>query len=611
MWRVTLPYLRGALKRSKPAVATVVVGAFVAGTIATVKSLIESRIITAVADVVNGNDQGSIWSRVLGDIGSGDSDWVTDLANQLLSGLSFRGGLAVYVAVSLLGVLLAIATTSSREAISRRLFSGLFEAGVQNAFTQSSVPIDLEDEPGGMAGAVQQGARAVSGAYALLVEAGQYLFSLATIAIVLTNVHLGFAFLCLAFTAVLAVISWDQGRRLNNRREQYDERRRELFGFTNDVLANRDVLLAHERKSHYVNRLGRSSHQLGTIDKDLSTRESVYLGLVNLIQDLGLIAILGVVLVAAANGADVNAVGDAYFYVSLFTRIMSPIRNMLHGYDSVRRSLSTSRTLLRLLAREQIATPRAVAAASNAGQSWEAEFAHVSFAYEPGQPVSERCSFGVPTGGVCLIVGRSGAGKTTIARMLLGFLTPDEGEVKVRGKPVSAWKHDELLTEMSYLSQTGHVIDGTVGENLFASEQASISVLVQALRTVRLAATEAEALDLLEAQARRLSEGQKQRLALARILVDQAPIVVLDEPLAGVDAFTFAEVRGPMAEWMADPGRTVVMVSHRLEFVAAASHVVVLGETGDVLEQGTPNDLRSKPGGVFASLLNAAFDANR
>ncbi|WP_344846669.1 ABC transporter ATP-binding protein [Kribbella ginsengisoli] len=588
------------------AVATVVVGAFIAGTIATVKSLIESRIIAAVADVVNGNEQGPIGSRPLGEIGSGDSDWVSDLANSLFSGVAFRWGIAIYVAVSLVSVLLGVVTTSSRESITRRLFSGLFEAGVQNAFTKSSVPVDLEDEPGGMAGAVQQGAHAVSSAYTLLVEAGQYVFSLATIVIVLTNVHIGFAGLCLGLAAVLAVLSWDQGRRLNNRREKYDERRRQLFGFTNDVLANRDVLLAHERKPHYVGRLAGSSHQLGTIDKDLSTRESVYRGLVNLIQDLGLIAILGIVLVAAARGANVNGVGDAYFYVSLFTRIMSPIRNMLYGYDSVRRSMSTSRTLLRLLAREEAATTPVVAAESGAGSSWEAEFAQVSFAYEAGRPVLQGCSFRVPVGGVALIVGRSGAGKSTIARMLLGFLTPELGEVKVRGRRVDSWDHEDLLRQMSYLSQTGHVIDGTVRENLFAAEETDVSVLAGALRTVRLAGCEADAVELLEAQARRLSEGQKQRLALARILVDQAPIVVLDEPLAGVDAFTFAEVREPMTEWMADPGRTVVMVSHRLEFVSTATHVIVLSESGDVVEEGSPEDLLAIPNGVFASLMGAA-----
>jgi ABC-type multidrug transport system fused ATPase/permease subunit len=407
----------------------------------------------------------------------------------------------------------------------------------------------------------------------------------------------------LAVTAALAAIRWLQGRRLSERRERYDDRRRELFGFTGQVLANRDVLLAHEQKARYVGRLGRSSHELGTIDKDLSVRESVYVGSVNFIQDLGLIAILGVVLVAAARGSNVNAVGDAYFYVSLFARIMSPIRNMLSGYDDVRRSMSTSRTLLALLAGDGVATPRPVVA--DTGSSWEAEFAGVSFAYVPGKVVVENCSFGIPAGGVTLIVGRSGAGKTTIARMLLKFLTPDRGEVKVRGRSTCSWDREELLQEMSYLSQTGHVIEGTARENLFVPADTSDQLLCEALRTVRLASNDVDALRLLGQPASKLSEGQKQRLALARILVDRAPIVVLDEPLAGVDAFTFAEVRGPMTDWMADPGRTVVMVSHRLEFVSASTHIIVLGEGGSVLEQGAPEDLRARPGGVFASLLDA------
>ncbi|MEU4191657.1 ABC transporter ATP-binding protein [Kribbella sp. NPDC026611] len=603
MWKLTLRYLGRALVQSKRAVVAVVIGAFIAGSIATVKSLIESRIIAAVADVMNGSGEGSIWSRALGSVGSSDSDWVVDLANRLFSGVEFRWGIVTYVAVSLLAVLLAVVTTSSRESISRRLFSGLFEAGVSKAFTHSALPVEVEDEPGGLAGAVQQGARAVSGAYAFLVEAGQYLFSLVAVFLVLIDVNIGFALLSLGVTAVLAAISWLQGRRLSKRRERYDDRRRELFGFTGQVLANRDVLLAHEQKSRYIGRLGTSSHELGTIDKDLSVRESVYIGSVNFIQDLGLIAILGVVLVAATRGTNVNAVGDAYFYVSLFARIMTPIRNMLSGYDDVRRSMSTSRTLLALLANDDVAVTRPATADSSS--SWEAEFSGVSFAYVPDEVAVENCSFGIPTGGVTLIVGRSGAGKTTIARMLLKFLTPDRGEVKVRGRSTCSWDREELLQEMSYLSQTGHVIEGTVQENLFAPADASEESLCEALRTVRLASNDSDALQVLRQQATRLSEGQKQRLALARILVDRAPIVTLDEPLAGVDAFTFAEVRGPMTEWMADPGRTVVMVSHRLEFVSAATHIIVLGERGRVVEQGAPADLRTRPGGLFASLLDA------
>lgn len=606
MWRTTLPYLKNALAKSKVAVIVVIVSAFIAGSIATVKSLIESQLISAVADIVrtDGGGSGNIWSRPLTGIPTDDSDWVTGIAHTVFSGLTLWQGLSVYIVISAVGATLVVVTTNARESISRRLFTDLFGAGLRKAFTDYSAPLDVEDEPGGMAGAIQQGARATSNAYAVWVEAAQYFFSLITILFILINVHIGFAITCLVVTSALAAISWLQGRRLNVRREEYDARRRSLFSFTGDVLANRDVLLAHERKPQYLTQLGSASHQLGSIDKGLSTRESVYAGTVNLIQDVGMIAILAVVLMAATAGADVQAVGSAYFYVSLFTRIMGPIRNLLSGYDGVRRSMSTSRTLIDLLdapsteftgAGETQPTPSSVAV----------EFSHVSYAYSETRPVVHGCSFRVPAGGTTLVVGRSGVGKTTIARMVLGFLKAQEGSIEVQGRPVEQWNHENLLAQMSYLSQTGHVIEGTVEENLFASKSADRALLTQALRAVRLTTDDSQGQEFLQQRAKALSEGQRQRLALARILVDTAPIVVLDEPLTGVDAFTFAEVRSPMVEWLLNPGRTVILISHRLEFVSAASHVVVLGDWGRVQEEGDPNALRRDSGSVFTALLAA------
>lgn len=578
----------------------------VSGVVATTKSLIESRVITTVANMVDNHDYSSLFTAPIGAVGSDDSDPVSRVAGSLLTGMEFGQAVVVYVLISAVTALLIVITSAARETISCRLFSELFEAGVKSAFTRATTRLDQQDdEPGGAAGAIQQGARAVSGAYALLVEAVQYLFTLGTILIVLVRVHLGFAGLCAAVALLFATISFVQGRRLGSQREEFDDRRRSLFSFTADVLANRDVLLAHERRDTYVERLRASSLGLGKIDRHLSVRESRYLGSINFINDLGQIGILAVVLAVSMQGTDVTSVGDAYFYVSLFARLTSPIRGLLNGYDSVRRSMSTSKTLVDLLG--QRLTSSAGSGSPAAVGDDAVVFEDVQFAYSSeGPAVVAGCSFRVPSGGVTLIVGRSGIGKTTLARLLLGFIEPTEGEVRVHGVPTRDWNSDEMLLQMSYLAQTGHVIDGSVRENLFAADDMADSLLTSALSAAGLHGEGSG--DLLDKRAKTLSEGQKQRLALARILADTAPIVVLDEPLAGVDGFTFAEIRGPLSVWMADPRRTVVIVSHRLAFASSATHVVVLGDHASVMEQGTPKELAAIPGGRFATLLAVARD---
>ncbi len=617
MWKITAPYLGSTLRGRKRAAATVIAGGIIAGSVATTKSVIESSLISAIANAVEQRDVERILKEPLINFGSNDTgDRVADVAIGLLPRLSLVEAIPFYVAVSVLGAVVVVVTSMSRESLSREMFSSLYRAGIDSAFAREDVTSETR-EPGGLAVSVQQGSGAVAAAYAFVIEAVQYLFALLTVFLVLAKASVWFAACCLAVTLLLALTSLIQGKHLAGRREQYDGKRRLLLTETDDTLVNRDVLLAHERRDLSVARLRTSSYQLATIDRQLSIRERVYDGTVNLVEDLGRISIFVVVLVAAASGARLEQIGDTYFFVSIFARLMAPVRNIFNSYDGVRRSMSTSSTLITLLEPPTKHTERgraghvpgdqAVAIESTSGTVAAAELRNVSYFYHADEPPAlENCTFTVPEGGVTLIVGRSGAGKTTISRILLGFLNPTRGQALVFGRDTREYDHEDLLGRMSYLSQVGHVIHGTVKENLFAAADRDISALGEALQKSGLVRNDAGVAEMLGRDAHDLSEGQKQRLALARILVDDSPLVILDEPLAGVDAFTFSEVRPHLQEWLRSQERTVVLVTHRLAFASAATHVVVLGDNGHVLEQGKPVALAKSPDGIFASLLKTA-----
>jgi ABC-type multidrug transport system fused ATPase/permease subunit len=620
MWKTTAPYLGRTLRNRKRAALSVVAGGIVAGSIATTKSIIESSLISAIADAVQQHDVQRLLQEPLVGFGAPDrGDRVADMAIGLLPGLTLLQAIPFYVAVSIIGAGIVVVTAMSRETLSREMFSNLYRAGIDSAFAREEVPSETR-EPGGLAVSVQQGAGAVAGAYAFVIDAAQYVFALATVLLVLTRASIWFAACCLGVTVLLALVSLIQGKHLAARREEFDRQRRQLLAETDDTLVNRDVLLAHERRDSSVARLRASSYELATIDKHLSVRERAYDGMVNLVEDFGRISVFIVVLVAAAAGARLEEVGDTYFFVSIFARLMAPVRNIFNSYDGVRRSMSTSGTLITLLepdSRPNRGTGLAVPTDLQVFGTMDAELPKVaaelrdvSYTYTSDEPDPlpslEHCTLHVPRGGVTLIVGRSGAGKTTISRLLLGFLTPTRGQAVVLGKDTRDLDHEDLLASMSYLAQVGHVIHGTVEANLFASPERDRDALRIALQNAGLARNADEADEMLRKDAHDLSEGQKQRLALARILVDDSPLVILDEPLAGVDAFTFSEVRPHLHAWLRSPDRTVVLVTHRLAFASAATHVVVLGDRGHVLEEGDPRDLAGRPDGLFALLLETA-----
>ena len=600
MWRTTRPYLWDALWHNRLAMLTLFFGGIVAGSVATAKSLIESALLEAFSSTLQHSADSAGWSTEVTASGGGSllnpATWTAWLVNQT----TLVGALGIYVAVTVLAFGFTVFTANARQGLSRYLFTRLHSDGLSAAFRVDSDTAMQRNEPGGLTGAVQQGASAISGGYALAASAVQYLVALLTVlwALAQTSPIISAGTVVLAF--VLALCSLARGRFLRKQREAFDKRRRELFAYTDDVISNREVLLAHEQKPSTVLRLRGVAEDLATIDKSLSTKESGFSGLVDMLVDLGRFAILAVVLGVALYGTGTGAgnVGDAYFFISLFIRAMTPIQGLLHGYDEVRRSMSSSKTLVELLGRHDEDTEEGVTTVDENSPAVVLDNVTYTYPGPLGKLAVQDCSFTVPRGSVTLLVGRSGFGKTTIARLLLGFLTPQSGTVSVLGHSVADWNHKEMLDKMSYAAQTAHAIEESVRVNLFARTGTPEAKLADAL--VRAG------LDVgLDDEAKDLSEGQMQRLALARILVDESELVILDEPLAGVDALTFAEVRSDLETWMSSPDRTVLLISHRLDFSAIATQVVVIGDHGSVEEDGPPRDLAGN-GRSFSKMLSAA-----
>jgi ATP-binding cassette subfamily B protein len=231
-------------------------------------------------------------------------------------------------------------------------------------------------------------------------------------------------------------------------------------------------------------------------------------------------------------------------------------------------------------------------------------FENVYFGYIPERPVLKGINLQIPVGRKIALVGLSGGGKTTLVKLIPRFYEVTQGSVRIDGVDNRMYPLSILRQNVSMVLQDSVLFEGTIAENISIGKPgASPPEIMEAARKANIHNVIINELGgyqrLVREQGKDLSGGQRQRIAIARAIVRDAPILILDEPTAALDVEAEAEVMRALNELVA--GRTVIMISHRLSTLGNVDEIIVLKD-GQIAERGSYTELK-KRGGIFATLL--------
>ncbi len=404
----------------------------------------------------------------------------------------------------------------------------------------------------------------------------------------------------LAGTAVFRLESWKAFRAAR-------EAMAEVVAYLQENVSGMRVVQAFTRERENTDQFAGRNRNYRRANARASLLSAVYFPGVELLGSLGLAVVLLYGGLRVVGGG--MTVGELVAFVGLLSMFFQPIQQLSQLYSNLQSTLVSLEKVFAVLDTDpdRADPPDAEEMKTLRG---DVEFDGVSFAYGDGEKVLEDVSLRIRPGETLAIVGETGAGKSTIVKLLSRFYDPTEGEVRVDGKDLRGIRGSSLRRHMGVVLQDTFLFTGTIGDNIRYGRPGATDEEVAA------AAEAVGADDFIrhlpggyETQVRerggRLSVGERQLVSFARALLADPQLLVLDEATSSVDLATEVRIEGALGRLLA--GRTSVVIAHRLSTVRRADRILVLGR-GRVLEEGSHEELLSRPS-AYRRLHESQFAA--
>ncbi|HVB10725.1 MAG TPA: ABC transporter ATP-binding protein [Bacillota bacterium] len=326
---------------------------------------------------------------------------------------------------------------------------------------------------------------------------------------------------------------------------------------------------------------------------------------------MGVIGNIGFVLVSVIGGLLVArgrmAIGDIQAFIQYARQFSQPITQLASTSNSLQSALASSERVFELLD-EPEESPEPAFAETLASPQGHVAFADVDFRYAPDQPLIDDLSIAVRSGQTVAIVGPTGAGKTTLVNLLMRFYDVGGGAITVDGVDIRRMRRTDLRRLFGMVLQDTWLFHGTIKDNIAYGREGAgeheVVAAAQAAHADHFIRTLFGGYEtVLNEDASNISQGQRQLLAIARAILADPPILILDEATSSVDTRTEMAIQSAMRNLMR--GRTSFVIAHRLSTIRDADAILVL-QHGQVVQQGTHEELLER-GGLYADLYNSQF----
>lgn len=377
-----------------------------------------------------------------------------------------------------------------------------------------------------------------------------------------------------------------------------------INGHVEEMYAGHTVVKAFGKEEDSLKSFDDINERLYNVGWKAQFLSGIIMPLMSFISNISYVLVCAIGGVMVINGS--IAIGDVQAFIQYSRRFTQPIMQTAQIANVMQSTVAAAERVFEILDEDEmvlesnenvIEYPKGAVA-----------FEHVSFGYEPDVTIIKDMNLEVAPGDVVAIVGPTGAGKTTLVNLLMRFYEVDSGRISVDGIDITSVPREDLRKEFGMVLQDTWLFGGTIKENIaYGNANASDDEIICAAKMAHadhFIRTLPDGYDtILNEEASNISQGQKQLLTIARALLADPPVLILDEATSSVDTRTEAYIQNAMIELM--KGRTSFVIAHRLSTIRDASTILVMNE-GEVIEQGNHKQLMAK-GGFYADLYNSQF----